>query len=113
MATLCCNRSEVTCSSRKSGSSRSLNTGSTAIPSASSAATNRPLSSTSSTTASSLNTSVMITCAFMSELHLPEHHLQDVLQRHDARLAPVAAQHDGQPLPAALHPLQRDFQPQV
>src|SRR5438093_13392115 len=48
-----------------------------------------------------------------SQTHLAKNDLEDVLQTEDTALLSVPAQHDGQPLAAALHPLQRHFQSQV
>src|ERR1022692_3020562 len=111
--------------------------------SASSAATKKAFISTSTTTASSFRPSWMNCVQFISQssssscssssskklcfedqsedekekcssqFHLAEHEFQDVFQGHDAGLAAVARQHDGQPLARALHPAQCDLQPHV
>src|SRR5437867_2426897 len=73
---------------RNNGSSKSLNTGSTATPSVRS-------------------------LAFMSELHLAEHDFENVFQTHDANFPLIESQHHGESLPATSHPTERDFQPQI
>ncbi len=110
--------------------------------SANSAATKNPFSSTSTSTASTLSKITMAASRVMSQpssfsfsssspkifdyederedeeesfsqFHLAKHHLQNVLQAHDARFGAVAGQHDGQPMAGALHQPQRNFQPHV
>src|SRR5213594_649796 len=79
--------------------------------SANSAATKKPLSSTSATTARSL--SRMEITVSMLQAHLSEHDFQDILQADNADLALVPAQHNRQALAASLHPGQGFLEPHL
>src|SRR5450759_3612978 len=81
--------------------------------SASSAATKKPLSRTSTITARIFSPSSMSALEFMSQTHFAKNHLENILQRHQSNFTLVATQHDGEPLAAALHPTQRNFKPQI
>src|ERR1017187_907608 len=81
--------------------------------SASSAATKKPLSRTSTMTARIFSPSSMSALTFMSQTYLAKNNLENILQRHQSNFTPVAAQHDGEPLAAALHSAQRNFKPQI
>src|ERR1039458_5246702 len=83
--------------------------------SANSAATKNPLNAISPSTSRIFRPMARMSpvLCMALETHLPKDNLQHILQAQDAELAPFAAQHDRQPLPAPLQPSQRHLQPQV
>src|SRR5581483_106744 len=78
---------------------------------ASSAATKKPLVTTSASTPSTRNKLAVSTS--MLQTHLPENHFENILQTDDSNLTLISSEHNGQTLAAALHPFQRRLQPQV
>ena len=77
---------------------------------ANSAATKNPFSSTNTTTSNGPKMNSAIPGWSMLQMHLSKNEPQEILHAHQPELPVIATQHHRQPLPAALHPSQSQFE---